>query len=428
MKAMHLIADRAASFRPNRRQVLRGAGASLALWGLRPGRALAATGDPRLLVVVLRGGLDGLSAIAPVGDPDYQRLRGALAIPTDGPKAGRRLDALFALNPRMAFLGGLFAKGEALAVHAAASPYRGRSHFDGQDVLESGLAGVGRVDDGWLNRALAGLRGDRVSVPRKGLAMGAVVPLVMRGPAPVLSWIPDTSRQPLHVSTVGRLTDLYAATDARLAKAFAEGIAIERVGQAGGGLVAGQGAAGIGSGAAGQPQPQPFRDLVETARTAAGFLAAPDGPRIGALSINGWDTHANEGVLEGQLGNRLAGLDLALETLHSGLGPAWKETVVAVITEFGRTAHPNGTAGTDHGTATVALALGGAVKGGRVIADWPGLAEPALYEGRDLRPTTDLRSLLKGLLRDHLGLSEAVLASTVFPGSADVRPIDGLLA
>src|SRR5262249_48011238 len=155
------------------------------------------------------------------------------------------------------------------------------SHFDGQDVLESGLAGVGRLDDGWLNRALAGLPADKVAVPRKGLAMGAVVPLVMRGSAPVLSWIPDTSRPPLHVSTVGRLTDLYAATDARLAKAFAEGIAIEHVGETGGGLAAGQGAVGVGSGAAGQPQQQPYRDLVETARAAARFLAAADGPRIG---------------------------------------------------------------------------------------------------------------------------------------------------
>jgi uncharacterized protein (DUF1501 family) len=408
---------------------MRGAAASLALWGLKPGRALAASGDPRLLVVVLRGGLDGLSAIAPVGDPDYVLLRGALAIPSDGPNAGRRLDNLFALNPRMGFLAGLFERREALAVHAAASPYRGRSHFDGQDVLESGLGGVGRVNDGWLNRALATLPADKISVPRKGLAMGAVVPLVMRGAAPVLSWIPDTSRQPLHPSTIGRLTDLYAATDARLAKAFAEGIAIERVGQGGSGIVAGKGAAGTkGGGPAGQPQQQPFRDLVETAKMAASFLAAADGPRIGALSINGWDTHADEGVLQGQLGNRLAGLDLALETLHTGLGPAWKETVVVVITEFGRTAHPNGTAGTDHGTATVALALGGAVKGGRVIADWPGLAERALYEGRDLKPTTDLRGLLKGILRDHLGLEGAQLAASVFPGSVDVRPIDGLIA
>lgn len=421
---MDHAADRANRIRPSRRLLLKGATASLALWGLKPGRALAASGDPRLLVVILRGALDGLSAIAPVGDPDYIALRGALAVPTDGPNAGRRLDDLFVLNPRMAFLAGLFEKREALAVHAVASPYRGRSHFDGQDVLESGLAGVGRIEDGWLNRALAALPADRIAVPRKGLAVGAVVPLVMRGTAPVLSWIPDTSRQPLHASTIGRLADLYAETDGRLAKAFAEGVAIGRVGQGGAGAAAVKGAP-AGSGPGGRPQP--YRDLVEAAKVAAGFLAAPDGPRVGALSINGWDTHANEGVLEGQLGNRLAGLDLALQTLHDDLGAAWKETVVVVVTEFGRTAHPNGTSGTDHGTATVALALGGPVKGGRVIADWPGLAEAALYEQRDLKPTTDLRGLLKGVLRDHLGLAEAQLSASVFPGSVAIRPIDGLL-
>lgn len=411
--------------RPSRRQLVRGAAASLALWGLLPGRALGASADPRLLVIVLRGGLDGLSAVAPVGDPDYLLLRGALAIPAHGPSAGRRLDPLFTLNPRMPFLGGLFEKREALAVHATATPYRGRSHFDGQDVLESGLAGVGRVEDGWLNRALGVLPSLGAAAPRKGLAMGAVVPLVMRGRAPVLSWIPDTSSLPLRVSTIGRLNDLYAATDPKLAKAFAEGIAIERVGQ-GDGLIAGKAVAGAAGGPA-RPQQQPFRELVETAEVAAKFLAAGDGPRIGALSVNGWDTHADEGVLEGQLGNRLAGLDLALKTLHDGLGAAWTETVVLVVTEFGRTAHPNGTAGTDHGTATVALALGGRVKGGRVIADWPGLSDKALHEGRDLRPTTDLRALLKGVLRDHLGLSEARLAETVFPGSSGVRGLGDLL-
>lgn len=409
---------------PSRRHILGGMAASLSFWGLAPGRALAAGRDPRLLVMVLRGGLDGLSMVAPVGDPDYARLRGPLALPMEGPSAGLRLDSLFTLNRRMAFLGELYSRREALAVQAVATPYRSRSHFDGQDVLESGLPEVGRVMDGWLNRALADLPA-ATSAPRKGLAMGAVVPLVMRGPAPVLSWIPDTSTRPLRASTTARLADLYAATDPRLAKAFAEGLAIERVGRAppgGSGLGIGKASGGVG-----QPPPRPFADLVATAEAAARFLSAADGPRIGALSFDGWDTHADEGAVEGQLGNRLAGLDLALRTLHDGLGEAWKETVVAIVTEFGRTARPNGTNGTDHGTATVAWLAGGAVKGGRVVADWPGLGDAALHEGRDLRPTTDLRAVLKGVLQDHVGVPAARLSGDVFPGSSAVRALAGLI-
>jgi uncharacterized protein (DUF1501 family) len=175
-------------------------------------------------------------------------------------------------------------------------------------------------------------------------------------------------------------------------------------------------------------QPQRFRDFTDAADAAAKFLASADGPRIGALSYNGWDTHANEGVIQGQLGNRLAGLDLALKTFHERIGPAWKDTVVVVITEFGRTARVNGTDGTDHGMATCALVLGGAVKGGRVLSDWPGLTDAALFENRDLKPTTDLRTLLKGVLRDHLGIPDGALGRSVFPDSAGVKAMDGLLA
>lgn len=444
--------DRRGNRALSRRHLLGGGAASLALWGLVPRGALAASSDPRLLTVILRGGLDGISMIAPVGDPDYARLRGKLALAADGPGAGVRLDTLFALNRNMPFLASLYARREALAVHAVATPYRGRSHFDGQDVLENGHPGTGRVDDGWLNRALAKLPAAGSPAPRKGLAMGAVVPLIMRGSAPVLSWIPRTSNLPLRASTIDRLADLYATTDPKLGMALADGLAIERVGAGG---VALNVKAGAGPGleakalaakapatppaaakppgdmtppsAAANQQLRPFREFVDAAEAAARFLAAPDGPRVGALSFNGWDTHANEGVLDGQLGNRLAGLDLAIRTLHDGLGAAWKDTVIVVVTEFGRTARPNGTAGTDHGTATAALVIGGSVKGGRVIADWPGLADAALYEARDLKPTADLRAVLKGLLRDHLGMPDGALGGEVFPGSAGVRPMAGLV-
>lgn len=407
------------------RRGLMGGGASLALWGLLPRAASASGRDPRLLTVILRGGLDGLALAAPVGDPDYVRLRGPQAIPAVGERAGLPLDGFFALNANMPFLHELWRRREATIVHAVATSYRARSHFDGQDVLESGLPGVGRVDDGWLNRALARLpSGGRAAAPR-GLAMGAVVPLVMRGPAPVLSWIPKTSSLPLRESTVARLMDLYNVTDPRLARAFAEGIEIDRISAAApapSAMPAPAPASGL------PPPPRPFRDLVEPAETAARFLSAADGPRIGALSYNGWDTHANAGVVQGQLGNRLAGLDLAIKALHDGLGAVWKDTIVAVVTEFGRTARINGTDGTDHGTATVALLAGGAVKGGRVIADWPGLAEARLFEARDLAPTIDLRAVLKGVLRDHVGVPEIALAEAVFPESRAVRATDGLVA
>lgn len=406
----------------SRRHILAGS-ASLALWGLVPGHAIAGTRDPRLLCIVLRGGLDGISMVAPVGDPDYERLRGRLAIPRSGSGAGFALDSFFALNSSMPFLHSLYQGKQALVLHAIHSPYRGRSHFDGQDVLESGLGGVGRAEDGWLNRALAGLPSSGRVEPAKGLAMGAVVPLVMRGAAPVLSWIPKTYGLPLRDSTIARLQDLYAETDPVLARAFADGIEIDRV------------ATGMGAAAksppsiAGQPpQPRAFREFTDAAEAAAKFLAAPDGPRIGALSFNGWDTHANEGVIIGQLANRLAGLDACIKAFAEGMGPAWKETVVAIVTEFGRTARANGTDGTDHGTATVALLLGGAVNGGRIIADWPGLKEAQLYDARDLKPTADLRAALKGVLRDHLGIPARGLATGVFPDSAKIAAMDGLLA
>lgn len=389
----------------DRRQILRGGAASLALWGLLPKTASASGRDPRLLVVVLRGGLDGLALVPPLADPDYAQLRG-MAAPTAATLA---LDGSFGLDPAMPFLHGLYRKREALIVHAVATPYRGRSHFDGQDVLESGLPGTGRVADGWLNRALTALPAGGRPNP-KALAVGAVVPLLMRGAAPVLSWSPRTFNLPLRDSTAARLMDLYSASDPKLAKALAAGLEIDRMAA----VAAPQAAGG-----------RPFRDLLETAEAAAKFLSAADGPRIGALSFNGWDTHANAA---GQLANRLAGLDAALKAFAEGMGPAWKDTVAILVTEFGRTARMNGTAGTDHGTATVAVSIGGAVRGGRVLADWPGLSDAKLFEGRDLAPTQDLRAVVKGVLRDHLGLSPNLLAAAVFPDSARVAPLDGLIA
>jgi uncharacterized protein (DUF1501 family) len=398
-----------------RRQLLLASGVLFA-WAYIPRLAQAEGRDPRFLVIVLRGALDGLATVAPVGDPDWVRLRGSDALLTNGETAALPLDNFFALNPAMLNLHRMYKSGQAAIVHAVASPYRERSHFDGQDVLESGLTKPGG-DTGWLNRALSSLQpADRVG-GKDAFAVGPITPLVARGPAPVLSWTP-ARLQPASSDTVSRLLDLYHHTDPVLARALEQRIVLKAI--ASGGME--------DSGSAPKPAQLVLAYFTEAASGAARFLARPDGPRVGALAFDGWDTHANEGVAHGRLSALLGALDGALAAIESGMGTAWKDTAVAVITEFGRTARINGTEGTDHGTATVALLVGGALKGGRVITDWPGVAETALYQGRDLKPTTDLRAVIKGVLRDHLRVDERALAEHVFPGSEIVKSLGGLMA
>jgi len=395
----------------SRRALLFG-GASFAAWGYLPRFARAADGrDPRLIVVILRGALDGLATVAPIGDPDYAALHGSIALSRDGPHAGLMLDGFFALHPAMPEFARMYRDKRAAVVHAVATPYRDRSHFDGQDVLESGFAGAGRVQSGWLNRALEVLpRGERVM---SALAVGPTTPLVLRGAAPTVGWAPVTLPQ-ADDDTAMRLVDLYHHRDPALATALAQGLQLDKVAQ-GEDMKPTRGANGIAA-------------MRLVARGAAKLMAADDGPRIAALAFDGWDTHANEGGAVGRLAQLLGGLDGALAEFESGLGTRWRDTVVVVATEFGRTARINGTDGTDHGTGTIALVAGGAVKGGRVISDWPSLKPASLYEGRDLAPTTDLRAVFKGLLHDHLGIAERVLADSVFPDSAAVRPMQGLVA
>jgi uncharacterized protein (DUF1501 family) len=312
---------------------------------------------------------------------------------------------------------------QALIVHAAATPYRERSHFDGQDVLESGLARPGAADTGWLNRALLALQSDgRVDLrDSRALAVGQVTPLIVRGKAQVMSWTPPRLL-PASDDTQARLLDLYRHTDERLAAALDERIRLAAIG---GTTAMPDPMADAPAGVAGGARVRAY--FAEAAGAAARFLAKPDGPRVGALSLNGWDTHVNEGAASGQLANLLGALDGALVAVETGMGPEWSETVVAVVTEFGRTARINGTNGTDHGTGTVAFLTGGALKGGRVVADWPGLKPDQLYEQRDLKPTTDLRAVLKGVLRDHLRIDEKALADEVFPDSAAAAPFAGLV-
>jgi uncharacterized protein (DUF1501 family) len=414
-----------------RRDLLRASGVLFA-WSFLPKLARAEGRDPRLLVVVLRGALDGLAAVAPVGDLDWITLRGDNALRGDGPAPGLRLDDFFVLNPAMTNLYRLYQAGEASIVHAVATPYRERSHFDGQDVLESGLAAPGVTDTGWLNRALAATApGGRVDPAGseggngKAFAIGPMTPLVARGPAPVLSWTPPRL-QPATDDTLIRLLDLYRHTDAAMARALEERIGLAAIARAGG-METGPDSARQGQvRPAGAAQVRAF--FAESAGSAARFMSRPDGPRVGAIAFDGWDTHVSEGAVNGRLAALLGALDGAIAAVETGMGPAWRDTVVAVVTEFGRTARINGSAGTDHGTATVALLAGGAVKGGRVIADWPGLKEADLHEKRDLRPTTDLRAVLKGVMRDHLHVPETALAATVFPDSDGARPFAGLVA
>jgi uncharacterized protein (DUF1501 family) len=408
-----------------RRELLLGSGALFA-WTCVPVRARAEGCDPRFLTIVLRGALDGLAVVAPVGDPDWVKLRGDNALRVDGQTPALPLDGFFALNPAMPNFHRLYQAGQAAIVHAVATPYRERSHFDGQDVLESGQPKPGAADTGWLNRAAASVQPDgrEVATGRQAFAVGPIAPLVVRGPAPVLAWVPPRL-PPVGDDTTMRLLDLYNHTDPALARALEDRKGLAAIARAD----------GIES------EPEDDKPAVqvggieqirkyfgEAAGAAGKFLAGAEGPRVGALAFDGWDTHVNEGVAKGRLANLLGALDGAIAAIETNMGDAWHETVVVLVTEFGRTARINGNDGTDHGTATVALLAGGALKGGRVLADWPGLKDGDLYEKRDLRPTTDLRAVLKGLLRDHLRVDDRALEADVFPDSSAARPVAGLLA
>lgn len=397
---------------PSRRVFLAGAGAFVA-WANLPRAAYAAQGrDPRFVAVILRGAMDGLAVVPPVGDPDFPALRGDLAIGTGSYGNTLPLDGFFALNDAMPLLHKRYQAGDALIVHAVATGYRDRSHFDGQDVLESGETGPRMSKTGWLNRAAAAIpAGDRVA-PVQGLAAMPTVPLILRGDAPTLTWTPPELKV-AKADTATRLLDLYSEVDPEFARVLSAGLdtdalagAMDPVKGGGGGVAAA------------------FKSL---ASGAAKLLVDDGGPRLAALSYDGWDTHTDEGAGDGRLANLLGALDGALEALATTMAPVWNDTAIVVMTEFGRTARINGNEGTDHGTATTALLLGGAVKGGRVLADWPGLKDSQLFEDRDLYPSLDLRGVLKGALRDHLGIAVADLSTKVFPDSIGIKPVDGLI-
>ena len=376
-------------------------------------------GKSRFVFIILRGALDGLAAVPPVGDPDYAALRHDLAMPASSVLT---LNGTFGLHPSLGFLGESYAARELIVFHAIASPYRERSHFDGQDVLENGYLRAHAAQSGWLNRGLTAIPASRTSGAELGVALGQNIPLVMRGPAAVTSWSPSKLAA-LDEDTIERITDLYSS-DPLLAARLADALAADAIADSPmsadpvGTLAprAKPNAAGYGS-----------ARYTEVIHAAAEFLRRDDGPKVAVFDTTGWDTHANEGAAQGQLAGRLAALDAGLRTLKEQLGPVWNDTVVLMATEFGRTAAINGTRGTDHGTATAAFLVGGAVRGGRVIADWPSLSSRALYQGRDLMPTLDLRSVVKGVMEEHLLIPTRALDNTVFPDSGAVKAISGLV-
>jgi uncharacterized protein (DUF1501 family) len=357
----------------------------------------------KLVFVLLRGGFDGLAAVVPAGDASYRRLRGAMAF---GEGDLPELDGDFGLAPGLAPLRAFWERDELVALHAMAIPYRTRSHFDGQAILETGLGAPDGAADGWLNRLLQVMEGER-----SGIAVAAGMPRSLVGSHPVSTW------SPAQLGVVGdayldRLHLLYR-TDPVLQNRFEAAIQQREVTE------------GVGDEMAGGAR-RAGNDIRGLFRATARLLGTATGPNVAAMELSGWDTHANQGMAGGPLDRLLGRLAEGLVAFHEAMGDGWGATTVVVMTEFGRTARPNGTGGTDHGTAGAGFVLGPRVARSRVVADWPGLAERDLYEGRDLKPTLDTRAVLKGVLSGAFDLT-AAQADRVFPGSEGVRALHELM-
>ncbi|MEQ8410857.1 MAG: DUF1501 domain-containing protein [Erythrobacter sp.] len=382
----------------DRRSVLAGSlalGSASLAW---PRMAFAsAPGSRNLLFVLLRGAADGLAMLAPVGDPGFAPLR-ERALPDYA--AARRADGFFAIHPALDAVGAAYERGEALFVHAAATAYRERSHFDGQNLIETGGAVPYGTKDGWVNRLVA-LAGDALGAPPSALAIAPTMPLALRGAAPASTYAPSALPQ-ASGDFMDRVAKLYAG-DEQLARLWTQ--AMETRAMAAGSEL------------------KNLRDARAAGELAASLMREEEGARIAMIELGGWDSHANQ---PGQFNRAARQLDTLLGAYRAAMGGAWDRTLVLVATEFGRTARFNGTNGTDHGTAGAAIAMGGAVAGRRVIADWPGLSESALYEGRDLAPTIALESVLAGAAAEHFGLDPKSAMARLFPGRS-APPLAGLV-
>lgn len=393
------------SLQMNRRLLLGGITAGIGLAFAGQAGAQTTGGRPKLVVIIARGAMDGLSVTVPYADPDYRALRGALAIAEPGQANGAlALNDGFGLHPALTSLQEMYGAGQMRFAPAVAIPVRVRSHFDAQDVLENGGEGLRSQSDGWLNRALLATGSGGAM---KGLSIGAQTPLILRGSAETSSWAPGGQvRAEDRIASL--LQDLYVS-DPMLGTNLARGLETEAL------------AMTMRDGAA----PVRRNDIAGMGQAVARLMTGGAGADVVALSVDGWDTHARQLA---QMQTRLEGLDALISGLRTGLGEEWDRTILIVATEFGRTARANGTQGTDHGTASSLLLAGGAIKAGGPIGDWPTLAANRLFEDRDLAPTLDVRSVFKGVLRDHLGVDRAALDSTVFPRSADEAPtLSGLV-
>jgi uncharacterized protein (DUF1501 family) len=349
--------------------------------------AQAAT-EQRFVFIIQRGAADGLNTLIPYAEPAYARLRGSLAIDVS---TALKLDGTFALHPALPNVRELFAAGEASFLPAVASPYRDRSHFDGQNVLETGGNAPFVLKDGWMNRLLGLL--PRAS--KEAIAFSSAVPLALQGTLPVTTYA-QSNLPEANEDLLMRVQQLYAR-DPQLQLLWAS--ALEARGMA-------------GNMVDGAPRRQ---DAAALGKIAASFLARADGPRIAMIETSGWDTHSGQNA---RLATQLRSLDGLIGALREGMGTSWARTVVLVATEFGRTVAANGTQGTDHGTGSAAMVIGGAVQGGRILGDWPGLAPGDLYEGRDLRPTLALTTLIASLCADTFKLDTERVLQVLFPGSS----------
>lgn len=353
----------------------------------------AAETDRRFVFVIQRGAADGLHIVAPYAESEYAKLRGPFASEIDN---ATKLDASFALHPSLVETAKMYKAGEALFVHAVATAYRDRSHFDGQNVLETGGHAPYELKDGWLNR-LTALLPKQKAAP---IALAPTVPMALRGPAETTSYAPSALPEP-NDDLIARVGLLYQR-DPLLHPLWSAAIETRT-------MAASEG---------------PGRDPASLGKLAASFMARSNGPRIAMIETSGWDTHTQQLA---RLGRLLTGFDAMLAALRDGLGQSWAKTTILVATEFGRTAAENGSGGTDHGTAALAMLIGGAVKGGRVIADWPGLSPSALYENRDLKPTMALEALIAGAVGETFSLDPQLVMRSVFKDGSGAKPVTGLI-
>jgi uncharacterized protein (DUF1501 family) len=365
----------------------------------------------KLVVVMLRGAVDGLSVVAPYGEREYAANRPQIALAAPGAEDGLiKLDSLFGLHPSLSLLKRHWDGGQLAFVHASGSPDPTRSHFDAQDYFESGTPGRKSTPDGWMNRLLTALPGE--PAPTRAISLGQTPPRIFAGPASVANLgLGPNAMQRRAIDDPGLqagLARLYAG-DAQLSSTLRD--TTQGRGEMSRSLAGGEGKSMDPSADAGAPS---ARSFAADARRLGTLIRKDAHTQLAFTAVGGWDTHVNQGAARGQLANRLASLGEGLDALSVGLGEAYKDTVIVVVSEFGRTLRQNGNGGTDHGRGNVIWLMGGPIAGGRMLGEWPGLDASALADGRDLAVRTDFRQVLSPLLQRHLGLSETALA-TVFP-------------